>query len=266
MSEKRRGAIMPRNPRQLSRTGVYHIIVRGINRQTIFFEDDDYQRYIETIGRFVADGDAIVLGYCLMSNHVHLLIQENNATISKIMKKIGSSYAYWYNCKYERSGHVFQDRFKSENVEDDSYLITVIRYIHQNPVKAGNVTKAEAYTWSSCRVYYGEKEYPPGLTQTSLILGMFAETTSQAIEGFRNYNDEKTEDKCLEDNSAKYLPDSEAIKIMTNLNNNQSISTLSAMPKVERDLLLQKFKETEGLSLRQIARITGLGYQIVNRA
>jgi putative transposase len=104
------------------------------------------------------------------------------------------------------------------------------------------------------------------LTQTSLISGMFAETTSQAIEGFRNYNDEKNEDKCLEDNSAKYLPDSEAIKIMTNLNNNQSISTLSAMPKDKRDLLLQRFKETEGLSLRQIARITGLGYQIVNRA
>ncbi len=108
---------MPRNARQLSRTGIYHIIVRGINRQTIFFEDDDYQRYIDTIGRFVADGDAIVLGYCLMSNHVYLLIQEKNTAISKIMKRIGTSYAYRYNWKYERSGHVFQDRFKSENVE-----------------------------------------------------------------------------------------------------------------------------------------------------
>ena len=166
----------------------------------------------------------------------------------------------------KEGGHVFQDRFKSENVEDDDYLLTVIRYIHQNPVKAGIVTKAENYTWSSCRVYYGEKEYPPGLTQTSLILGMFAETTSQAIEGFRYYNDEKNEDYCLEDNSAKYLPDSEAISIMTKLNNNQVISTLSNMPKAERDLLLQGFKEIKGLSLRQIARLTGLGYQTVNRA
>ncbi len=70
----------------------------------------------------------------------------------------------------------------------------------------------------------------------------------------------------MEDNSAKYLPDSEAINIMTKLNNNQVISTLSNMPKVERDLLLQRFKETKGLSLRQIARLTGLGYQTVNRA
>lgn len=257
---------MPRNPRQLSRTGVYHIMVRGINHQMIFFEKEDYQRYIETIDRFVADEEAVVLGYCLMSNHVHLLIQENNTAISQIMKKIGTSYAYWYNQKYERSGHVFQDRFMSESVEDDSYLLMVIRYIHQNPVKAGIVTKADAYIWSSCRVYYGEGQYLSGLTQTSLILGMFAETKSQAIEKFRKFNDEINEDKCLEDSIAKHMPDSEAIKIMTNLNNNQPISTLSTMPKFERDLLLQRFKETEGLSLRQIARITGLGYQTVNRA
>jgi REP element-mobilizing transposase RayT len=241
-------------------------MVRGINRQTIFFEEDDYQRYLETIDRFVADEEAVVLGYCLMSNHVHLLIQEENTAISKIMKRIGTSYAYWYNQKYERSGHVFQDRFMSESVEDDSYLLTVIRYIHQNPVKAGIVTKADDYIWSSCRSYYGKREYVSGLTKTALILGMFAETTSQAIENFRLFNDEINEDKCLEESSAKYLPDSEAIKIMTNLNNNQPISTLSTMPKAERDLLLQRFKETEGLSLRQIARITGLGYQIVNRA
>lgn len=257
---------MPRNPRQLSRTGVYHIMVRGINRQTIFFEEDDYQRYLETIDRFVTDEDAVVLGYCLMSNHVHLLIKENNTAISNIMKRIGASYAYWYNQKYERSGHVFQDRFMSESVEDDSYMLTVIRYIHQNPVKAGIVTKADAYIWSSCRLYYGEGQCLSRLPQTSLILGMFAETKSQAIEKFRKFNDEINEDKCLEESRAKNLPDSEAIKIMTNLNNNQPISTLSTMSKFERDLLLQRFKETEGLSLRQIARITGLGYQIVNRA
>jgi hypothetical protein len=78
--------------------------------------------------------------------------------------------------------------------------------------------------------------------------------------------EEKNEDECLEDNNIKYLPDSEAIKIMTKLNNNRSIATLSNLPKIERDLLLQKFKEIEGLSLRQIARLTGLGYQTINRA
>ncbi|MEA4925836.1 MAG: transposase [Syntrophomonadaceae bacterium] len=257
---------MPRIAREYSGTGIYHIIVRGINRQTIFFEENDYHRYLETIERFTSDGEATVLGYCLMSNHVHLLIQENRTSISKIMKKIGTSYAYWYNRKYERTGHVFQDRFKSENIEDDSYLLTVIRYIHQNPVKAGITSKAEKYPWSSCRVYYGEKEYPPGLTQVSFILGIFAYGLNDARERFMQFIEEKNEDECLEDNNMKYLPDSEAVKIMTKLNNNRSIATLSNMPKIERDLLLQKFKEIERLSLRQIARLTGLGYQTINRA
>ncbi len=257
---------MPRAARQPSSTGIYHVIVRGINRQIIFFEQNDYQRYMDTLYRVVAKGDAAVLGYCLMNNHVHLLIQENTMSISTIMKKIGTSYAYWYNRKYARSGHVFQDRFKSENVEEDSYLLTVIRYIHQNPVKAGIVSNAEHYTWSSCQAYYGEKEYLPDLTETSLILDLFSEDNSQAIEIFRRFMAENDEVQCLDDNDGKYLTDNEAMKIITKLMNNQPVSSLSIMPKAERDLLLQKCKEVKGLSLRQIARLTGVGYQTVNRA
>ena len=257
---------MPRIARQLSNTGIYHIIVRGINRQTIFYDDEDCQRFIDTLGRVIDNGVTFLLGYCLMSNHVHLLIQESDTAISTVMKRIGTSYAYWYNRKYARSGHVFQDRFKSENVEDDSYLKTVIRYIHQNPVKAGITSKAESYFWSSCRVYYGEKEYPSGLTSTSLILGLFAENDSRAIEAFRGYMDEVNENQCLDDSDVKHLSDGEAMRIMVNLTKGQTISGLSVMPKAERDHLLREFKAVQGLSLRQIARLTGLGYQTVNRA
>jgi putative transposase len=86
-----------------------------------------------------------------MSNHVHLLVRENDDTISRIMSRIGTSYAKWYNQKY-RSGHVFQGRYGSECVEDDKYLLTVVRYIHSNPVKAGLVRELEAYSWSSIHV------------------------------------------------------------------------------------------------------------------
>jgi REP element-mobilizing transposase RayT len=257
---------MPRTARQISNTGIYHIIVRGINRQTIFYDDKDYQRFIDTLGRVIDDGGTLLLGYCLMSNHVHLLIQESDTSISTVMKRIGTSYAYWYNRKHVRSGHVFQDRFKSENVEDDSYLKTVIRYIHQNPVKAGITLKAESYYWSSCRIYYGEKEYPPCLTSTSLILGLFGENDSQAIKAFHGYMTEVNENQCLDDIEVKHLSDGEAMRIIANLTKGQTISALSTMPKAERGLLLREFKEVQGLSLRQIARLTGLGYQTVNRA
>lgn len=84
-----------------------------------------------------------------MNNHVHILIKEGNESLSKPMKRKGISYAYWYNFKYERSGDIFQDRYKSEPVEDDKYLLTVIRYIHQNPLKAGILEEINEYQWSS---------------------------------------------------------------------------------------------------------------------
>jgi hypothetical protein len=102
------------------------------------------------------------------------------------MKKIGASYAYLYNLKYERNGHVFQDRFKSESVETDAYLLTVIRYIHQNPVRAGILSKSQKYRWSSCKDYYQEKDDQIGLTDTGLILSMFSDNKKQALEMFKD--------------------------------------------------------------------------------
>ena len=103
---------MPRQARRVSSTGVYHIMVRGVNRQDIFSDEEDYRWYLETLKRIATESNLVVLGYCLMSNHVHLLIDENLGGISNAMKRIGISYAYWYNLKYQRSCHVFQSRFK----------------------------------------------------------------------------------------------------------------------------------------------------------
>ena len=142
--------------------------MRGINRQDIFYDQGDYQRFLGTLGRVRTDKFE-VYGYCLMSNHVHLLIREKSEEIPQIMKRIGTSYVWWYNRKYQRTGHVFQGRYGSECVEDDEYLLTVIRYIHQNPVKAGMISEPEDYRWSSIQAYYSEHEDPTGLTDTSFM-------------------------------------------------------------------------------------------------
>jgi putative transposase len=127
---------MPRGPREKSGSGIYHVIVRGINRQDIFHDEEDYTHYLEAMSRAKSIGKFEIYGYCLMSNHVHLLLHEKEETISSVMKRIGVSYAWWYNKKYDRAGHVFQDRYKSETVENDEYLLNVLRYIYKNPVKA----------------------------------------------------------------------------------------------------------------------------------
>ena len=127
---------MPRVAREKSQSKIYHIMLRGINRQSIFEDDGDYIKFLDVLCTYKKNIEYEIYAYCLMGNHVHLLMKEGNEEISRTMKRIGASYVYWYNWQYGRKGHLFQDRYKSEAVEDDKYLLTVLRYIHQNPIKA----------------------------------------------------------------------------------------------------------------------------------
>ncbi|MCL6479252.1 MAG: transposase [Peptococcaceae bacterium] len=257
---------MPRKARQKSETGIYHLIVRGINRQDIFHDDEDRRRFLETLYRVSIKSNSEVFGYCLMSNHVHLLIREGGSGISHDMKRLGISYAFWYNCKYERTGHVFQDRFKSECVENDKYLMTVIRYIHRNPVKAELVKKPEDYYWSSCRVYYGARDNPPGLTQKQLILGLFDDRKEKAVERMRVFEAEDNDDQCLEDIEQKRLSQEIARQVIAEKLNGRPVEALQQMPSDERKKILKQLKQTEGMSIRQIARITGLTVHAIYKA
>ena len=108
-------------------------MVRGIDRQIIFNNDEDYSKYVEILRECKAISKFKLFAYCLMDNHVHLLLKAEDEDLSQIFKRIGVRYVYWYNWKYNRRGHLFQDRYRSEAVEDDSYFLTVLRYIHQNP-------------------------------------------------------------------------------------------------------------------------------------
>ena len=125
---------MPRQARKRAESGIYHVMLRGINQQRIFEDEEDNQRFLQILRECKEIGGFMLLAYCLMGNHVHLLIKEGTESLEQIFKRIGGRFVYWYNVKYQRVGHLFQDRFKSEPVDTDAYLLTVIRYIHQNPV------------------------------------------------------------------------------------------------------------------------------------
>jgi len=115
----------------LSETGVYHVMLRGNERKDIFIDDEDKVRFLDMLYAKRERESYYLYSYCLMDNHVHLVLKEANDSISRIMRRITTSYAGYFNRKYKRSGHLFQDRYKSENVESDSYLLTVIRYIRK---------------------------------------------------------------------------------------------------------------------------------------
>ena len=149
---------MPRAARRKSESGIYHVILRGMNRQQIFYDEEDYAYFIHLLDRFQDISHYELYAYCLMGNHIHLLLKTGEEPLDRVFRRIGASFVYWYNLKYQRVGHLFQDRFRSEPVEDDQYFLTVLRYVFRNPVKAGLCTKPEEYPYSNIREYIGARQ------------------------------------------------------------------------------------------------------------
>lgn len=259
---------MPRGPREKSESGIYHIMIRGANRQEIFHDIEDNLRFLETLNKIKTMSEIKVHGWCLMDNHLHLLLAEGKEDLSITMKRIGVSFVWYYNQKYKTTGHLFQDRFKSEKVESDEYLLTVIRYIHQNPVKAEIVKYAGQWRWSSYLGYLGNRIYPEGLLDNDLILKMFSEDKSTAIERFREFSELRNDDSCLDDvvNENLRLTDEEARQEILNLIGNYGIGQIKSLPKIERDKILQNVKGIKGITQRQAARILGVSPSLIFKA
>ena len=168
---------MARKIREISKTGIYHVMLRGVNKQRIFENPSDYEamfrilKFVQTTDarqQAVLEAEYFLYAYCLMDNHLHLLIQPNHNDLGQIIKRISTAYALYFNKKYERVGHLFQDRYKSEVVNDANYFFTLLRYIHYNPVKAGRCPTPEQYAYSSWH------EYLPKTTKKGLsLIGSF---------------------------------------------------------------------------------------------
>ena len=241
-------------------------MLRGANRQEIFHDEEDNVRFLETLERYKKKSKIKVYGWCLMDNHVHLLIEEGKEELSVTMKRIGVSYAWFYNSKYKTTGHLFQDRYRSENVESDAYLMTAIRYIHQNPVKAGIVKNPDSFKWSSCQGYYGKEYYPPYLLDSTLILGVFSEDQKTGIKKFKEYNEMENQDKFIDDEVRKRLSDDEAREEINKAIIGYKIANIKSLPKSQRDEIVGRIKKIEGITQRQISRIIGMSLSLVNRA
>jgi REP element-mobilizing transposase RayT len=142
---------MPRRARKHAESEIYHVMLRGVNRDAVFLEDGDYERFLDALVRTKEASGCQVFAYCLMTNHVHLVLRSPAEPIGDVVRRLGVRYVGWFNHKYGRVGHLFQDRFRSAPVDDDAYLLTLVRYVWHNPVEAGLVNQPEDYRWSSRR-------------------------------------------------------------------------------------------------------------------
>jgi REP element-mobilizing transposase RayT len=176
---------MARKPRLHVEGGFYHVILRGNGGEKIFFSNNDRSRLFLLIQEGVERFNYRLHAYCLMSNHIHLVIQVGSIPLSKIIQNFSFRYTKYVNKKKNRIGHLFQGRYKAILIDADSYLLELVRYIHNNPVRAGMVKKAVDYRWSSQQVYLGLQELP--FLTTDWLLGQFANRLKAARRKFAEF-------------------------------------------------------------------------------
>ncbi len=244
---------MPRTARKISQSGYMHVIARGIGKQLLFESPADYRKYLILLRKYCEETGVKICAFCLMENHVHLITISDKDALVQMMKKLGISYAGYYNYKYERTGHLFQDRFLSEPIENEQYLLTVFRYVLQNPQKAG-ICRASDYTWSSYSLYESSLSF--------MELKLIRELVGDKIS-YEKYIASQNIDECLEFHD-RIDKDAKAIGIINNSLGLKSGTELQKMSKKERDKALS-FLIQKGLSIRQIERLTGINRNIVQR-
>jgi|SRR5690554_4387646 len=259
---------MPRVARAKSGTGIYHVIIRGVNRQKIFQDDKDRKRFLQLAAKYKKECGFELYAYCLMINHVHLLLREHQEPLAQIMKRISSSYALWYNKKHERCGHLFQERFRSEPVENNDYFLTVLRYIHQNPQKAGFVDSVEGYKWSSYHEYI--KEQKDGMVDTEPAFRLI-EGNNKSLECIRKpfislHKIITGDDACMEMQEEAGRVSDEQLRIIIKDRFGLKPEEIQKERAETQARILGTLKRNDGTSLRQIARITGVTVYKVSKA
>lgn len=236
------------------------MILRGINHQEVFYDIKDYQKFLKELNKTKEEYEYKLYAFALMSNHIHLLIFDKKECLSKIIHNLATRYSLYFNKKYERCGHLFQNRFLSKEVENESYLLNLQRYIHQNPVKE-KMGKIEEYQWSSYQDYIGKAKN----ADTEFILSIFHQEKNQAIKLFEEFNHILVNRNDFEYEMRKWYTDTEAIEIMKEILQEENLTKIQNYnTNIKRDIIT-KILNVKGISSAQIARILGFNERLVQR-
>jgi REP element-mobilizing transposase RayT/DNA-binding transcriptional regulator YiaG len=256
---------MARPARIKSKSGIYHIMLRGNERRNIFHDEEDYQKFIQIINQKKQDEAFRVHAICLMSNHVHMMISEGKEDVAKVMKRITVSYVIYFNRKYQRVGHLFQDRYRSEEVEGEGYLLSLARYIHQNPVKAKIVTKVEEYPWSSYKKYLEPEKGIEIEVDTELVLNLISEDRKKARKEYIKYMALDNNDAFIDlPKEEEKMTEKDAYELYEKMLREKGQTREEKSGDLKEEII-KEFRQKTGLSVRKIAEITGLNKDKVNK-
>lgn len=182
--------------------GYHHVINRGVNRSVVFNSPDDKELFLQIINKFATIHKVILHDYCIMDNHYHLLIETQKENISIFMRIVNANYAKYYNKKYKRSGHLWQDRYKSRYITSEDYLYILIRYIEYNPIEARITEKVGEHPFTLASLIINSKEYYP-CSNESLLINQF---DIQTLHEFL--------DSCLSEDELNFLKEKEKQKVV----------------------------------------------------
>lgn len=242
---------MPRAKRTYSESGYSHIVTRGSSRQILFEDDMDYKVFVRYMYEFSKNTNIKIICFALMPNHVHILIKDNDALVSQFMHVLLGWYATYYNKKYDSTGHLFENRYKYNAIEDDRYLLGAVRYILQNPLKAGLTRKLD-YKWSSYSSYFN----PDSFVDTEIIENFYPQPYDYInflkCSELDYYFDLKTISK--NDEYVRWL-----IKEKYRVSNAKQIKTLQ---RTKRDKIIKELIQN-GMSVKQLSRLAGIPYGVI---
>lgn len=240
---------MARQARVISKTDYYHVIMRGNNKDYIFKRNTDKAYFMEYLLKLQDEGLISVAGWCLMDNHVHLIVRAEPDHLTTVFKRLNIKYAMMYHREYKTVGHVFQDRFMSEPIETDEYMMLVTRYIHQNPVKAKMVKSPEEYKWSSYKSYIKDD-----LNETMKFVKSLFNNNDR---GFKEYHQEEDDEEYLEikEDQIRYREE-RCQKIIADFCNKYDIIESREIYNNKELLkeIIDELADRSGMSLRAIAK------------
>ena len=244
---------LPRKPREHSATNLYHIIIRGIDRNDIFYDNQD--RYVflnilkETKERFKFE----IYSYCLMNNHIHIVFRIKDEFLSKSMQSLEIRYSAYFNKKINRNGHLFQNRFFSKKIENLSYFLTVCKYVHRNPEKA-KIDNTENYKWSSFREYIGKEK----IINKAVLLHYY-ENDIEMLKKYTLNNDDKEQLYNLAEFEIKRkLTEEEVAKIIIEKWGLNNISDILDMSNEKKKDIVKSLKDIKGTNRHQLSRVMRL--------
>ena len=168
--------------------GIYHLTLRGNNRQPIFLDEADHQHFLVELDHARAHYPFRLLAFALMPNHVHLVVEASpQASVSDTMRQVAASYTRYFNDRYQRVGHLYQGRFYSNFVNRDAHLLEVTRYVHLNPFRARLAQRVIDYPWTSYKAYLGIERNPQPLVEPERILSLFGSTPAEQAAQYRRF-------------------------------------------------------------------------------